>query len=241
MSNIVQRILIIEDEPSIAELIAVNVAHAGFESQRAMQADEALMLMQQSLPDLIILDWMLPGKSGVQFAKELRSDLKTSAIPILMLTAKGEELDKVTGLDAGADDYVTKPFSPKELIARVKALLRRYDGTLTDKPLIVGPLSLDSISHRVLFSGDDQVPEEIPMGPTEYKLLSFLMNNPERVHSRANLLDHVWGNESYIEDRTVDVHIKRLRDALAIKHCDEMIETVRGAGYRLSRLWRRES
>lgn len=236
-----QRILIIEDEPSIAELIAVNVAHAGFESQRAMQTEEALLLMQQSLPDLIILDWMLPGKSGVHFAKELRADLRTSGIPILMLTAKGEELDKVAGLDAGADDYVTKPFSPKELIARVKALLRRYDGNLTDKPLVVGPLSLDPLSHRVLFTQEGQSPQEILMGPTEYKLLSFLMNNPERVHSRSNLLDHVWGNESYLEERTVDVHIKRLRDVLATKRCDEMVETVRGAGYRFSRTWRDES
>ena len=191
--------------------------------------------------DLIILDWMLPGKSGVHFAKELRADLRTSGIPILMLTAKGEELDKVAGLDAGADDYVTKPFSPKELIARVKALLRRYDGNLTDKPLVVGPLSLDPLSHRVLFTQEGQSPQEILMGPTEYKLLSFLMNNPERVHSRSNLLDHVWGNESYVEERTVDVHIKRLRDVLATKRCDEMVETVRGAGYRFSRARRDES
>lgn len=237
----VQRILIIEDEPSIAELIAVNVAHAGYESQRALQADEAALLMADTLPDLIILDWMLPGKSGVQFAKELRADLRTSAIPILMLTAKGEELDKVAGLDAGADDYVTKPFSPKELIARVKALLRRYDVAPSGKPLVIGPLSLDQGAHRVLFSDNDTQPLEIPLGPTEFRLLAYLMNNPERVHSRENLLDHVWGNESYIEERTVDVHIKRLRDALALQHCDEMIETVRGSGYRFSKVWRRES
>jgi two-component system phosphate regulon response regulator PhoB len=236
-----QRILIIEDEPSIAELIAVNVAHAGFESQRAMQTDEAVLLMQQSLPDLIILDWMLPGKSGMQFAKELRADLRTSAIPILMLTAKGEELDKVAGLDAGADDYVTKPFSPKELIARVKALLRRYDSIVGEKPIVIGPLSLDPATHRVMFSQEGKTPEEIVMGPTEFRLLSFLMDNPERVHSRTSLLDHVWGNDSYIEERTVDVHIKRLRDALEAKHCDAMIETVRGSGYRLCRAWHRET
>uniref|UniRef100_B1XVD5 Response regulator receiver protein n=1 Tax=Polynucleobacter necessarius subsp. necessarius (strain STIR1) TaxID=452638 RepID=B1XVD5_POLNS len=147
----VQRILIIEDEPSIAELIAVNVAHAGYESQRALQTDEAILLMASSLPDLIILDWMLPGKSGVQFAKDLRADLRTSATPILMLTAKGEELDKVAGLDAGADDYVTKPFSPKELIARVKALLRRYEVAPNEKPIAIRPLSLDQIAHRVFF------------------------------------------------------------------------------------------
>jgi two-component system phosphate regulon response regulator PhoB len=237
----VQRILIIEDEPSIAELIAVNVAHAGYESQRALQTDEAILLMASSLPDLIILDWMLPGKSGVQFAKDLRADLRTSAIPILMLTAKGEELDKVAGLDAGADDYVTKPFSPKELIARVKALLRRYEAAPNEKPIAIGPLSLDQIAHRVLFSNGDSSSVEIPLGPTEFRLLAYLMVNPERVHSRENLLDHVWGNESYIEERTVDVHIKRLRDALALQHCDEMIETVRGSGYRLSRVWRQES
>ena len=236
-----QRILIVEDEPSIAELIAVNVAHAGFESQRAIQTDEALIMMQHALPDLIILDWMLPGKSGVQFAKELRADLRTSAIPILMLTAKGEELDKVSGLDAGADDYVTKPFSPKELIARVRALLRRYDGISVEKPIAVGPLSLDPIVHRVMFSPEDQAPEEIVMGPTEFRLLSFLMSNPERVHSRTNLLDHVWGNDSYIEERTVDVHIKRLRGALEAKRCDGMIETVRGSGYRFCRAWNIET
>ena len=231
-----QRILIVEDEPSIAELIAVNVAHAGFESQRAMQADEALLLMREVLPDLIILDWMLPGKSGVQFAKELRGDVRTSNIPILMLTAKGEELDKVAGLEAGADDYVTKPFSPKELIARVRALLRRYEGVPTEKSLTVGPLLLDRSAHRVIFSDDDMGTHELLLGPTEFRLLEFLMSSPERVHSRANLLDHVWGNDSYIEERTVDVHIKRLRDALAVAHCDDMIETVRGSGYRLSKI-----
>lgn len=237
----VQRILIIEDEPSIAELIAVNVAHAGYESQRVLQTDEALLLMANALPDLIILDWMLPGKSGVQFAKELRADLRTSAIPILMLTAKGEELDKVAGLDAGADDYVTKPFSPKELIARVKALLRRYEGAPNEKPLVIGPLSLDHAAHRLHFSDGDTKPVEIPLGPTEFRLLAYLMSNPERVHSRENLLDHVWGNDSYLEERTVDVHIKRLRDALALKRCDEMIETVRGSGYRFSKVWPQES
>lgn len=237
----VQRILIVEDEPSIAELIAVNVAHAGYESQRALQTDEAILLMANSLPDLIILDWMLPGKSGVQFAKELRADLRTSAIPILMLTAKGEELDKVSGLDAGADDYVTKPFSPKELIARVRALLRRYEASPSDKPLSIGPLALDQIAHRVYFADGEIKPVEIPLGPTEFRLLTYLMSNPERVHSRENLLDHVWGNESYIEERTVDVHIKRLRDALALHHCDDMVETVRGSGYRFSKVWRHDA
>lgn len=236
-----QRILIIEDEPSIAELIAVNVAHAGYESQRALQTDEASLLMAASLPDLIILDWMLPGKSGMQYAKELRSDLRTSAIPILMLTAKGEEVDKVSGLDAGADDYVTKPFSPKELIARVRALLRRYEVSPNDKPISIGPLSLDQASHRLHFSNGDSKPVEIALGPTEFRLLTYLMNHPERVHTRENLLDQVWGNDVYIEERTVDVHIKRLRDALAQQGCDDLVETVRGTGYRLSKTWCGES
>jgi two-component system phosphate regulon response regulator PhoB len=236
-----EQILIIEDEPSIAELIAINLTHAGFECQRVLQTEEALLLMADELPDLIVLDWMLPGKSGVQFAKELRRDQRTSSIPILMLTAKGEESDKVTGLDAGADDYVTKPFSPKELVARIKALLRRYEVAPSDKPLVVGPLALDQSTHRVVFSDRDARPIEIALGPTEFRLLTYLMQNPEHVHSRGNLLDHVWGNESYIEERTVDVHIKRLRDALALHDCEQMIETVRGSGYRLSKVGRHES
>jgi two-component system phosphate regulon response regulator PhoB len=155
-----------------------------------------------------------------------------------MLTAKGEELDKVTGLDAGADDYVTKPFSPKELIARVKALLRRYEGPSSEKPITIGPLTLDQMAHRVYFSDGDVKSYEISLGPTEFRLLAYLMNHPERVHSRENLLNHVWGNESYIEERTIDVHIKRLRDALALRQCDDMVETVRGTGYRFSKVWR---
>ena len=237
----VQRILIVEDEPSIAELIAINLTHAGFECQRVLQTEDALLQMAEVLPDLIVLDWMLPGKSGVQFAKDLRNDSRTSAIPILMLTAKGEESDKVIGLNAGADDYVTKPFSPKELVARIQALLRRYEVVSSDKPLVAGPLSLDQSTHRVFFSDNDIQPVEIQLGPTEFRLLTYLMQNPEHVHSRGNLLDHVWGNEAYLEERTVDVHIKRLRDALAFYHGDQMIETVRGSGYRLSKVWRRES
>mgnify|MGYP000390830293 CR=1 FL=1 len=235
------RILIVEDEPSIAELIAINLSHAGFEVERAMQTDIALTMMKDQLPNLIILDWMLPGKSGVQFAKELRSNERTKALPILMLTAKSEESDKVLGLDSGADDYVTKPFSPKELIARVRAILRRQMPMEDTGPLAVGPLKLDPSSHRVLAVWPNQDPKSIALGPTEFRLLQYFMANPERVHSRASLLDKVWGSEVYIEERTVDVHIKRLRDALATQHCDEMIETVRGSGYRLSKVWRQES
>jgi two-component system phosphate regulon response regulator PhoB len=229
------RILIVEDEPSIAELISVNLSHAGYEVQKAMQTDVALSLMKDELPSLLILDWMLPGKSGVQFAKELRANERTRALPILMLTAKSEEVDKVAGLDSGADDYVTKPFSPKELIARVRALLRRQMPLENTGPLSLGPLKLDPSSHRVLAIWPNLEPKTLALGPTEYRLLQFFMSNPERVHSRANLLDKVWGNEVYIEERTVDVHIKRLRAALAPYECDQFIETVRGSGYRITK------
>lgn len=230
------RILIVEDEPSIAELIAINLTHAGFEVEKALQTDIALGLMRDELPSLLILDWMLPGKSGIQFAKELRSNERTRSLPILMLTAKSEELDKVLGLDSGADDYVTKPFSPKELVARVKALLRRQTPLESVGPLAVGPLRLDPSSHRVTAVWPNMEPQSVPLGPTEYRLLQFLMDNPERVHSRANLLDKVWGSEVYIEERTVDVHIKRLRAALTPSDCDRFIETVRGSGYRITKM-----
>lgn len=229
------RILIVEDEPSIAELIAINLSHAGFEVEKAMQTEIALSMMKDELPSLIILDWMLPGKSGVQFAKELRASERTKGLPILMLTAKSEESDKVLGLDSGADDYVTKPFSPKELIARVRAILRRQAPIENTGPLTVGPLKLDPSSHRVMAIFPEGEPKPIALGPTEFRLLQFFMANPERVHSRGNLLDKVWGNEVYIEERTVDVHIKRLRAALAPFECDRYIETVRGSGYRITK------
>lgn len=231
-----QRILVVEDEPSIAELISINLTHAGFQVEKAMQTELALSVMKDDLPDLLILDWMLPGKSGVQFAKELRANERTRGLPILMLTAKSEEADKVSGLDSGADDYVTKPFSPKELVARVKALLRRSTVVEDESgPLAIGPLKLDPSSHRVLAIWPNQEPKAISLGPTEYRLLQFFMANPERVHSRGNLLDQVWGNEVYIEERTVDVHIKRLRAALSPFDCDRYIETVRGSGYRITK------
>jgi two-component system phosphate regulon response regulator PhoB len=231
-----QLILIVEDEPSIAELISINLSHAGFTVARAFQADEAALMMRNISPDLIILDWMLPGKSGVQFAKELRANAATQSLPILMLTAKGEETDKVLGLDAGADDYVTKPFSPKELVARVKALLRRHaPSAVEEKALSVGPIQLDPISHRLTITMPNLSPKSVSLGPTEFRLMQFLMANPERVHSRTHLLDNVWGNEAYIEERTVDVHIKRLRAALSPYDCDRFIETVRGSGYRITK------
>ena len=231
-----QHILVVEDEPSIAELIAINLTHAGYTVSRALQADEALILLRNSMPDLVILDWMMPGKSGVQFARALRSNPSTQAIPILMLTAKGEEADKVLGLDAGADDYVTKPFSPKELVARVKALLRRHVfEVVEEKALVLGPMQLDPVAHRLSIRISDNSSKALALGPTEFRLMQFLMANPERVHSRTHLLDNVWGNEVYIEERTVDVHIKRLRAALAPFACDHYVETVRGSGYRITK------
>ena len=230
------RILIVEDEPSIAELIAINLTHAGYDVKKAMQTDIALNMMRDELPSLLILDWMLPGKSGVQLARELRANERTRSLPILMLTAKSEESDKVLGLDSGADDYVTKPFSPKELVARVKALLRRQTPVEDTGPLSIGPLRLDPLSHRVTAIWPSMDPQTVSLGPTEYRLLQFLMANPERVHSRANLLDKVWGNEVYIEERRVDVNIKRLRAALAPVDCDRYIETVRGSGYRITKI-----
>lgn len=230
-----RRVLVVEDEPSIAELIAINLTHAGYEVEKVMQTDLALAAMKERLPSLVILDWMLPGKSGVQFAKELRANDRTRGLPILMLTAKSEEADKIMGLDSGADDYVTKPFSPKELIARVRALLRRQVPIEDTGPLTLGPLKLDPSSHRVLANWPNSDPRPVSLGPTEYRLLQYFMANPERVHSRTNLLDKVWGNEVYIEERTVDVHIKRLRAALAPVDCDRFIETVRGSGYRITK------
>lgn len=231
-----KRILVIEDEPSIAELIAVNLAHAGFEVEKALQADQALIMIGRKVPSLIVLDWMLPGKPGIQFAQELKASDKTKSIPILMLTAKSEEADKVAGLNAGADDYVTKPFSPNEFIARVKALLRRHTPEPEiDAPLIVGPLRLDQGGHRLIAVWPGFDPKAISLGPTDFKLLQFLMLNPERVHTRNQLLDGIWGNDKYIDERTVDVHIKRLREALQPSGCDRFIETVRGAGYRITK------
>jgi two-component system phosphate regulon response regulator PhoB len=190
--------------------------------------------MKEVLPDLVVLDWMLPGKSGVQFAKELRSNERTKDIPIILLTARSEEMDKIAGLEAGADDYVTKPFSPKELVARIRAVLRRRSPQLADEVVQINNLRLDPVSHRVLATnGIDEV--SLDLGPTEFRLLHFFMTHPERVHSRGQLLDKVWGDHVFVEERTVDVHIKRLRAALAPSNCQNLIETVRGSGYRLTK------
>jgi two-component system, OmpR family, phosphate regulon response regulator PhoB len=227
-------ILIVEDEPSIAELIAVNLSHAGFLPVRAFQTEQASLLMKEVLPDLVVLDWMLPGKSGVQFAKELRANERTKDIPIILLTARSEEMDKIAGLEAGADDYLTKPFSPKELVARIRAVLRRRSPQLADEVVQINNLRLDPVAHRVLANnGVDEV--TLDLGPTEFRLLHFFMTHPERVHSRGQLLDKVWGDHVFVEERTVDVHIKRLRAALAPSNCQNLIETVRGSGYRLTK------
>lgn len=222
-------ILVVEDEPAIAELIAVNLSFAGHKVLRAADSISADTLLRAEKPDLIVLDWMLPGLSGVQFAKRLRSDEKTKDVPIIMLTARSEESDKIEGLESGADDYVTKPFSPKELQARIKAVLRRRIPALADHAVDICGLKLDPQTHRVLGNG-----KALELGPTEFRLLHFFMTHPERVHSRSQLLDQVWGDHVYVEERTVDVHIRRLRQSLAPSAHDRHVETVRGSGYRFT-------
>ena len=226
-------VLVVEDETAIAELIAINLRHAGFEVTVAADADQAQAAIDRVLPDLVLLDWMLPGQSGIQLARRWRGDARTREMPVIMLTARAEEADKITGLDAGADDYLTKPFSPKELMARIRAVLRRKAPEALDTVVEVAGLTLDPATRRVTrrLGGE---PREVKVGPTEFRLLHFLMTHPERVHSRAQLLDRVWGDHVFIEERTVDVHIKRLREALAPVQCSALIETVRGAGYRLT-------
>ena len=222
-------ILVVEDEPAIQELLALNITQAGHNAMRALSAEHALELLREAMPDLILLDWMLPGMNGLEFARKLKSDTLTKSIPIIMLTARGDEYDKVRGLEVGADDYVTKPFSPRELNARIKAVLRRRAPQMTDDPIEVSGLRLDPTTHRV--TGKDKI---IDLGPTEFRLLHFFMSNAERVHTRSQLLDKVWGDRVFVEDRTVDVHIRRLRNALSISGHEDLIQTVRGAGYRLS-------
>jgi two-component system phosphate regulon response regulator PhoB len=222
-------VLVVEDEPAIQELIAYNLRQAGHQALRADSAEQALRLVQDALPDLVLLDWMLPGLSGIELARRLRADRRTKGVPIIMLTARADEQDKLTGLDTGADDYITKPFSPRELNARVKAVLRRRAPQMTDDVVQVGTLKLDPATHRVI-AGTEQV----HLGPTEFRLLHFLMTHAERVHSRTQLLDQVWGDHVFVEERTVDVHIRRLRKALEPSRHDGLIQTVRGSGYRLS-------
>jgi two-component system phosphate regulon response regulator PhoB len=221
------RVLVVEDEPAIAELIAVNLRHNGFAPTVVFDGQAAQREVDAVLPDVILLDWMLPGESGAVLARNWRRHERTKGVPILMLTARSEESDKVQGLEAGADDYITKPFSTKELLARIRAVLRRRAPEAVDDAVLVGDLALDTGTYRVSFRQ-----QELKVGPTEFKLLHYLMKNAERVHSRGTLLDRVWGDHVFIEERTVDVHIKRLREALG--EAGRMVETVRGAGYRLS-------
>jgi two-component system phosphate regulon response regulator PhoB len=221
------RILVVEDEPAIAELIAVNLRHNGFAPTVVFDGDAAQREVDAVLPDVILLDWMLPGESGVSLAKRWRSQDRLKTVPIILLTARSEESDKVQGLDSGADDYITKPFSTQELLARIRAVLRRRAPEAVNDSVQVGALTLDAATHRVTLDG-----QELKIGPTEFKLLHYFMKHPERVHSRASLLDRIWGDHVFIEERTVDVHVKRLREGLGT--ASSMIETVRGAGYRLS-------
>lgn len=223
------RVLVVEDESAIAELISINLRHAGYDVTIASDADQAQIEVDGVLPDLVVLDWMLPGQSGLVLAKRWRGQARTRELPIIMLTARAEEGDLISGLDAGADDYLTKPFSTNELLARIRAVLRRKAPEALDTLVDVAGLRLDPATRRV--SRDDR---EVRIGPTEFRLLHFFMTHPERVHSRAQLLDRVWGDHVFIEERTVDVHVKRLREALDPVGCARMIETVRGAGYRLT-------
>ena len=222
-------ILVVEDEPAIQALIEVNLRRAGHAARLAADAESAKRMVQEELPDLVLLDWMLPGMSGVDFARLLRSVPRTRAVPIIMLTARAEERDKIEALELGADDYVTKPFSPRELMARIKAVLRRHAPQSTDDAVELGGLRLDPGTHRVSAGA-----AEVNLGPTEFRLLHFLMTHPERVHGRSQLLDQVWGDHVFVEERTVDVHIRRLRAALEASGHDRLIQTVRGSGYRMS-------
>ena len=221
------RVLVVEDEPSIAELIAVNLRHNGFAPTVVYDGSAAQRDVDAVLPDLILLDWMLPGESGASLARQWRKNDRTKSVPIIMLTARSDESDKIQGLDAGADDYITKPFSTQEMLARIRALMRRRAPETIKDSVQVGELILDASTYRVSFQS-----HELKIGPTEFKLLHYLMKHAERVHSRSTLLDKVWGDHVFIEERTVDVHVKRLRESLGDASC--MVETVRGAGYRLT-------
>ncbi len=223
-------ILVVEDEPAVRDMIGLTLEKAGYEWTEAGDVPEARCKLADALPDLVLLDWMLPGQqSGLDFARQMRGDELTRNLPVILLTARDAEDDKIRGLDVGADDYVTKPFSPRELLARIKALLRRSGQSDDEDVVKIGSLTLDAASHRVQ-AGD----ETISLGPTEFKLLSFFIRHPDRVYSRDQLLDRVWGGNVYIDDRTVDVHVRRLRKALAPHDCDGLIQTVRGVGYRFS-------
>ena len=222
-------ILVVEDEPAIQELLVFNVMQCGFRAIRAHDAASAQEHINQALPDLILLDWMMPGVTGVELARRLRADQRTRNIPIIMLTARSDERDKVLGLESGADDYITKPFSPRELMARIRAVLRRRVPQMSEETISAGGLELSPVTHRVSAKG-----AALDLGPTEFRLLHFFMTHAERVYSRTQLLDQVWGTQVFVEERTVDVHIRRLRAALEPDKMDNVIQTVRGSGYRFS-------
>ncbi len=222
-------ILVVEDEPAILELLKVHLVDAGYDVRVAADAETAQATLKESLPDLVLLDWMLPGQSGLAFARQLRADPRTKELPVIMVTARSDEADRVAGLEAWVDDYVTKPFSPRELKARIKSVLRRRAPEAAQETLAAGGLKLDPVTHRVTANG-----QAVAIGPTEFRLLRFLLARPERVHSRAQLLDQVWGDHVYIEERTVDVHVRRLRLALEPHGLANLVETVRGSGYRLA-------
>lgn len=223
------KILIVDDEAPIREMVTFALRRANYESWEAPDAESTLVLLNERQPDLILLDWMLPGMSGIDLTRRLKKDLNTRALPIIMLTAKGAEADRIRGLEVGADDYIAKPFSPRELLARIKAVLRRAAPQAIDNIVAVRNLKLDPVSHRIFINE-----ELIETGPTEFRMLHFFMTHPERVYSRNQLLDMVWGNNVYVEERTIDVHIRRLRKILEPFGYDNLIQTVRGAGYRLS-------
>jgi len=226
---VLKRILIVDDEPAIRDMVAFALRKADYEPVHAGDAREAQSAIMDKVPDLILLDWMLPGMTGLELARRLRKEGLTREVPIIMLTARGEENDRVSGLEAGVDDYVVKPFSSRELLARIKAVMRRARGDEEDGSVALGGLRIDGAAHRV-FAGD----KPVPIGPTEYRLLLFFMTHAERVYSRSQLLDHVWGGNVYVEERTVDVHIRRLRKTLEPFGLDPLVQTVRGAGYRFS-------
>lgn len=222
------RLLLVEDDPALAELLEFRFRNEGYRVTATPDGDEALLLAKEEVPDLVVLDWMIEGTSGIEVCRRLRKDKATAHVPILMLTARGAEDDKIRGLDTGADDYLTKPFSPRELLSRVNAILRRIRPALAGEVLTVGDLSLDAVAHKVTRQG-----KVMPLGPTEFRLLKHFMEHPGRVFSRGQLLDAVWGNDSEIELRTVDVHIRRLRKGIEIDGVADPVRTVRSAGYSL--------
>ena len=224
-----KRILIVEDEAAIRDMVSFALRKDGMLPVHAADAREAQHAIAAQVPDLILLDWMLPGMSGIEFARRLRREELTREVPIIMLTARGEESDRVGGLDAGVDDYVVKPFSTRELMARIRAVMRRTSGEDDEGVVELGGLRIDGAAHRVSHQG-----QPLQLGPTEYRLLHFFLTHPERVYTRGQLLDHVWGGGVYVEERTVDVHIRRLRQVLEPVGCDALVQTVRGAGYRFS-------